>query len=296
MTGLRGDQVAELTGAVFDLLGGVWQPVRGRRRVLGLYRAVVLALFVLRRNESQAVAGELLGCSQSSVSRIVRRLRPLLRQVTADLAGQVRQQAKRSAVLVDGFLAPTGNRAGVPDLFSGKRHAAGLNVQAVSDLAGRLVDTGLPVPGARHDSKALTESGIADRWASHLQPDGPGMLADLGYLGARVGNGQPAGWPQGEGWSGPGPAALGRGGCGLWRRWSGPSGAARATAHRLGQPGAMAGPVVPAWRKTLSRLWQAASSRHSPRAPSMPRRRSRRPFWTVVIWPKTGSTMALRRR
>jgi hypothetical protein len=41
----------------------------------------------------------------------------------------------------------------------------------------------LPGPGTRHDSKALTESGIADRWASHLQPGGPGMLADLGYLG-----------------------------------------------------------------------------------------------------------------
>lgn len=86
-------------------------------------------------------------------------------------------------MLVDGFLAPTGNRTGVPDLYSGKRHTAGLNVQAVSDLAGRLVDTGLPVPGARHDSTALAESGIADRWASHLQPGGPGMLADLGYLG-----------------------------------------------------------------------------------------------------------------
>ncbi|MGN9909837.1 transposase family protein [Phytohabitans sp. LJ34] len=183
MTGLRGDQVADLVTAVFELLDGVWQPVKGRRRVLGLYRAVVLALFLMRRNESQAVAGELFGCSQSTVSRIVRRLRPLLRAVTADFAGQIRQQTKRSAVLVDGFLAPTGNRAGVADLYSGKRHTAGLNVQAVSDLVGRLIDTGLPVPGARHDSKALAESGIADRWANHLQPGGPGMLADLGYLG-----------------------------------------------------------------------------------------------------------------
>lgn len=183
MTGLRGDQVDELVGVVFDLLGGVWQPVRGRRRVLGLYRAVVMTLFLMRRNESQAVTGELFGCSQSTVSRVVRRLRPLLRQATAEFAGHVRQQAKRSAVLVDGFLAPTGNRAGVSGLFSGKRHLCGYNVQAVSDLAGRLVDTGLPVPGARHDSKALTESGIADRWASHLHPGGPGMLADLGYLG-----------------------------------------------------------------------------------------------------------------
>lgn len=183
MTGLRADQVADLVTAVFDLLGGVWQPVKGRRRRLGLYRAVVLTLFLMRRNESQAVAGELFGCSQSTVSRVARRLRPLLRQATCDLAGEIRRQAKRSAVLVDGFLAPTGNRAGVPDLYSGKRHAAGLNIQAVSDLTGHLVDTGLPVPGARHDGKALAESGIADRWSTHLTPGGPGMLADLGYLG-----------------------------------------------------------------------------------------------------------------
>jgi hypothetical protein len=68
MTGLAADQVGELVEAVFVLLGGVWQPVQGRRRVLGLYRAVVLTLYLMRRNESQAVAGELFGCSQSSGS------------------------------------------------------------------------------------------------------------------------------------------------------------------------------------------------------------------------------------
>ncbi|MFI6333109.1 transposase family protein [Micromonospora chersina] len=109
-----------------------------------------------------------------------------MRQATAEFAGQVRSQAKRSAVIVDGFLAPTGERTGVAGMFSGKRHQVGFNIQAVADLAGRLVDTGLPVPGARHDSKALTESGIADRWATHLRPRGPGMLADLGYLGTNA--------------------------------------------------------------------------------------------------------------
>ncbi len=129
------------------------------------------------------MAGELFGCSQSSVSRMTRRLRPLLRAATAELTGQVRAQAKRCAVAVDGFLAPTGERTGAEGMYSGKRHDSGSNVQAVADLAGRLVDTGLPVPGAMHDSKALSESGIADRWATHLRPGGPGMLADLGYLG-----------------------------------------------------------------------------------------------------------------
>jgi hypothetical protein len=183
MTGLPSDQVAELVTAVYGLLGGVWQPVRGRRRVLGLYRAVVLTLFLMRRNESQAVAGEVFGCSQATVSRVTRLLRPLLGQATAGLAAKVREQAQRSAVLVDGFLAPTGERTGVAGMFSGKRHAAGFNVQAVADLDGHLIDTGMPCPGARHDSKALTDSGIAERWSRHLQPGGPGMIADLGYLG-----------------------------------------------------------------------------------------------------------------
>ena len=151
--------------------------------MLGLYRAVVLTLFLMRRNESQAVAGEVFGCSQATVSRVTRLLRPLLGQATAGLAAKVREQAQRSAVLVDGFLAPTGERAGVAGMFSGKRHAAGFNIQAVADLDGHLIDTGMPCPGARHDSKALADSGIAERWSRHLQPGGPGMIADLGYLG-----------------------------------------------------------------------------------------------------------------
>ncbi len=114
--------------------------------MLGLYRAVVLTLFLMRRNESQAVAGELFGCSQATVSRVARRLRPLLGRATAELAGQVRVQATRSAVLADGFLAPTGERSGVNGMFSGKRHTSGFNVQAVADLDGRPGRSRAPVP------------------------------------------------------------------------------------------------------------------------------------------------------
>src|SRR6185369_608017 len=67
------------------------------------------------------------------------------------------------------------------------------------------------------------------------------------------------------------------------------------TEGRVGQAVAAARPVDPACRKILRKLWQAASRRHSPRAPSSPRRSSWRPLWQVMIWPKTGSTMALRR-
>jgi hypothetical protein len=39
------------------------------------------------------------------------------------------------------------------------------------------------VPGARHDSAAFYLSGIAERWATHYAPGGPGMIGDGGYQG-----------------------------------------------------------------------------------------------------------------
>ncbi|MFI6333341.1 transposase family protein [Micromonospora chersina] len=115
----------------------------------------MLTLYLMRRNESQAVAGELFGCSQSTVSRVTRRLRPLLRQATAQFAGQIRSQAKRSAVIVDGFLAPTGQRAGVTGMYSGKRHQVAFNVQAVADLAGRLMTRAYQCRAPGTGSRAL---------------------------------------------------------------------------------------------------------------------------------------------
>src|SRR4051812_14852128 len=143
MTGLPTEQVTALVAGVSALVG-VWQRPRGRRRAVGLYRAVVLTLFLLRQDSAQDVAGELFGCSQSTVSRIFRQVRGLLTQVTAEHAATVLARAQRGAVAVDGFLAPTGDRADRDDLFSGKHHVCGMNVQVVADLDGRLLDTGSP--------------------------------------------------------------------------------------------------------------------------------------------------------
>ncbi|GIE32970.1 hypothetical protein Ait01nite_060150 [Actinoplanes italicus] len=74
MTGMRPDQLAALILTVSTLVGD-WQPRNGRRKVLDLHRAVVLTLFLLRHDNVQDVAGELFGCSQSTVSRGFRRVR-----------------------------------------------------------------------------------------------------------------------------------------------------------------------------------------------------------------------------
>jgi hypothetical protein len=60
---------------------------------------------------------------------------------------------------------------------------SGQYVQVIADLDGRVADVGDPVPGARHDAAAFFISGIAERWAGHYAPGGPGMIGDSGYQG-----------------------------------------------------------------------------------------------------------------
>ncbi len=181
MTGLAQEQVTDLVNEVSARVG-VWQRPVGRPRAMGLYRAVVLTLFLLRHNNSQDVAGELFGCSQATISRLFSRLYPLLGAVNADLVAQVKAEAVDAPLLVDGFIAPTGERPGAQvNMFSDKHHECGFNVQVVANTGGRLVDVGDPVPGARHDAYAFNASGIAQRWAAHIAEDGPGLLGDRGY-------------------------------------------------------------------------------------------------------------------
>jgi hypothetical protein len=184
MTGLRAGQLAELVGRVREIVGTEWeQPTVGRPHVLPLFTAVVAVLFGLRHNLPDDVVGEVFGCSQATITRYHDVLRPILRWVTGPEVEQQYRRAQREGVLVDGFVAPVGEREGYDGLFSGKKHLSGQNVQVVADLDGHVADVGDPVPGARHDAAAFFLSGIAERWADHYAPGGPGMLGDGGYQG-----------------------------------------------------------------------------------------------------------------
>jgi hypothetical protein len=184
MTGLSAGQLAELVGRVREIVGTEWEaPAVGRPHALPLFAAVVAVLFGLRHNMPDDVVGELFGCSQATITRYHDVLRPILRWVTGPEVQARHQRAQREAVLVDGFVVPVGEREGYDGLFSGKKHVSGQNVQAVADLDGHLADVGDPVPGARHDAAAFDLSGIAQRWADHYGPHGPGMLGDGGYQG-----------------------------------------------------------------------------------------------------------------
>jgi hypothetical protein len=184
MTGLDREQVAWLHEQMAAM--SVWDAATGRPRVLPLYTALVMVLFALRHNLPPDVLGELFGCGSSTVERYQDELETLIDEVLTPLYEQVRVQAHRDAVLVDGLVVPIGERDGVEGVFSDKKGYCGQNVQVVATLSGRLADVGDPCPGAMHDSRAFRESGIAERWAAHYQPGGAGMTGDKGYQGTGI--------------------------------------------------------------------------------------------------------------
>lgn len=175
-TGLDSDQITELVSRIHQVRAGRPRG-RGRPPALGLYRQVVLVLVLLRQNMTQAVAADLFGVSQPTVSRLYRAMLPLLEQVTCLHQPSVPEAFTDRVVLVDGTDVPTGNRALARENYSGKRHRAGLNVQICADLNGTLLAASDPVAGSFHDRHALADSG----WEPAL--DAGHWIADPGYQG-----------------------------------------------------------------------------------------------------------------
>lgn len=115
------------------------------------------------------------------MSRVYRRLLPLIEQVTCLHRPPLPDVLKGRVVLVDGTLVPVGNRetdrATHQANFSGKHHKAGVSVQVVSTLDGLLLTVSDPVPGSTHDRAAFQTTGC-----EQLLIDNP-VIADLAYQG-----------------------------------------------------------------------------------------------------------------
>ena len=181
-TGLDTEQLLLLEREVERRIGS-WQPDTGRRKALELFDAIVVCLICLRHNMIQAALGEQSRISQATVSRYIDFLEPIISCCLDCLALDLREQALRSDLVVDGFLIPTRDLTAPAGLFSGKRHRPGLNAQVITDLHGRVIDCGAVLPGSVHDAKAFKASGLAKAYQIHLTGDGPSLIGDLGYLG-----------------------------------------------------------------------------------------------------------------
>ena len=161
---------------------GPWQAPVGRKRAMTLRQAIELCLFALRHNNSQQALAWVAKVSQPTISRTVQRLRRAVLLVLAPEQVGVADLRVTERLLVDGALAPTGNRAGQHGkaLYSGKRHKAGVNLQVVCDNWGRLLHVSDPLAGSTHDAKAFFEVGLDELLSDHS------TLGDKGYQGCGI--------------------------------------------------------------------------------------------------------------
>jgi len=174
-------QMQELVLRVQAALPGPWHKKVGRPKSCGLYRAVEVACMYLRQNGTEEFLGDLRGVSQSTVSRIVCQLVPVVKAVLEEFvptAKEAIEMVNGRVCLVDGTITPCWSYAEHRELWSRKHATTGFNAQLVSLLNGGAVYISDPLPGRTHDAAAFTETPVADI----VQHSGGG-IADKGYQG-----------------------------------------------------------------------------------------------------------------
>ena len=173
-TGFSRDEIDELCARIEASLDGKespWPPI------LGLFKSIVVTLTYLRRNRIQAELAETYDVSQSTISRAITALTPLLGSVLLCCVPTADELDDEAVYIVDGTLLPCWSWASHPELYSGKHKTTGVNVQVACTLYGRLAWISDPIVGSRHDSYCLQESGA-------LRTLDPGnWVGDKGYVG-----------------------------------------------------------------------------------------------------------------
>ena len=180
-TGFSRHEIEDLCALIAEIQQSV--PVAGRHEwppILGLGNSVVITLTYLRRNRVQWELAETYGVSQSTVSRAITAITPLLARALARHVPIAEELRPGRQYIVDGTLLPCWSWASDPGLYSGKHKTTGMNVQVVCTLEGELVWISDPVAGARHDVYCLDQSGALDG----LTPDA--WTGDKGYVGRGV--------------------------------------------------------------------------------------------------------------
>ncbi len=168
---------------------------RGHAFRLSVEDQLLLTIVWLRQYPTHEVLGYLFGVSDSTVSRTIPRLLPVLE--AAGMAGmRPPHPGQRSRRTLEALLADVPalvvlidtceqrvprprERAAADRLYSGKKKQHTLKSQvAVDETTGRVVDVSESVPGPTNDLTLLKRSGLLAR----LPPD-VGAAGDLAYVG-----------------------------------------------------------------------------------------------------------------
>ena len=161
MSGLDVEQLDALEQRVSELLEKPWDQKDGRPRELTLREALVVTSGYLRQNIIEEVWAEIFDVNQSTISRYITFLTPLIDQATAELrpsADEAAEATRDAIALVDGTLWPCWSWAGERELWAGKYKTTGHGSLIITTLTGRLTFVSEPVPGNQHDMAKLTGS------------------------------------------------------------------------------------------------------------------------------------------
>lgn len=206
MTGLRSSEFADLLDAMLPRFAEaqhtrLQRPTRrraiggGRHADLAARDQILLAVIWLRQYPTNEVLGFLFGVSDSTVSRIVNRLVPLLEASGKDTM-RMPDPGRKHRKELDTLLKETPELAVIIDTFeqkvqrckdpkqadkhfSGKKKQHTLKVQvAVDEDDGTVCDVAESVTGPTADLSVVKVSGVLERL-----PKGVGALGDLAYVG-----------------------------------------------------------------------------------------------------------------
>ena len=154
-----------------------------RWRRLSPGEQALLVLAHVNKGETYAALAGGFGVGTTTVFRYVREGVDVLAALAPTLDEALERARRKAYVILDGTLLSI-DRVGMASgydraFFSGKHKRHGVNIQVISDPAGRLIWASPALPGARHDMGAAREHGLIDR----LNAAGIDTLADTAYQG-----------------------------------------------------------------------------------------------------------------
>lgn len=124
----------------------------------------------------------IMGVSQSTISRVLTTITPLVRAATEEFVPTVEEAIEAvddAVVILDGSEAPCWSWADHGELWSGKSGTTGHNFAITSSLAGDTIHISEALPASAHDMSVLRETDTA----TILEYAG-GVIADLDYEGS----------------------------------------------------------------------------------------------------------------
>jgi Helix-turn-helix of DDE superfamily endonuclease len=163
MSGLDSAQLDELEQMVSELLEEPWDKGEGRPRELNLREALIVTCGYLRQNIIEDVWAEIFDVAQSTISRYITFLTPLVEKATDEgrpTAADAVEATRGAIALVDGTLWPCWSWDGERELWSGKYKTTGHGSLIVTNLQGRITFVSEPVTGNKHDMAKLKGSAV----------------------------------------------------------------------------------------------------------------------------------------